>query len=107
MISHLNALIGSAYKPTSRANRELIDGLVSEGFTEAEIITVIDKKYTEWSGTDWAWCLRPSTLFGQRFEGYLNAPPRPKTSSQEAQYGACGVRIQTPPANDPLAAFLT
>jgi len=107
VISHLNALIGSAYKPTSRANRELIDGLVSEGFTEAEIITVIDKKYAEWHGTDWAWCLRPSTLFGQRFEGYLNAPPRPKTSSQEAQYGACGVRIKTPPANDPLAAFLT
>lgn len=78
VISHLNSLIGSAYKPTSRANMELIDGLVSEGFTEAEIITVIDKKYAEWHGTDWAWCLRPSTLFGQRFEGYLNAPPRPK-----------------------------
>ena len=107
VISHLNALTGSAYKPTSRANRELIDGLVSEGFTEAEIITVIDKKYTEWSGTDWAWCLRPSTLFGQRFEGYLNAPPRPKTSSQEAQYGACGIRIQTPAVENPMAKFMS
>ena len=107
VISHLNALIGSAYKPTSRANRELIDGLVSEGFTEAEIITVIDKKYAEWHGTDWAWCLRPSTLFGQKFECYLNAPPRPKTSSQEAQYGACGVRIQTPTVENPMAKFMS
>lgn len=107
VISHLNALIGSAYKPTSKANRELISGLISEGFTESELITVIDKKYAEWNGTDWAWCLRPSTLFGRRFEDYLNAAPRPKTSSQEAQYGACGLRIQTPPVNDPLAAFLT
>ena len=107
VILHLNALTGSAYKPTSRANKELINRLLSEGFTENEIITVIDKKYAEWNGTDWAWCLRPSTLFGQKFEGYLNAPPRPKTLSRKAQYGACGIKIQTPPVNDPMMAFMS
>lgn len=73
VIRYLNALVGSAYKPTSRANRELIDGLVSEGFTETEIITVIDKKYAEWHGTEWEKFLRPRTLFGQKFETYFNS----------------------------------
>lgn len=107
VISHLNALTGSAYKPTSRANMELINGLISDGFTESEIITVIDKKYDEWSETDWAWCLRPATLFGKKFEGYLNSPARPKTSPQSEKYGACGVKIQSPPENDPMLAFMS
>lgn len=101
VILHLNALTGSDYKPTSRTNRELINGLISDGFTEKEIITVIDKKYAEWNGTDWAWCLRPLTLFGKKFESYLNSPVRPKTS------GACGVKIQSPPENDPMLAFMS
>lgn len=107
VISHLNALTGSEYKPTNRTNRELINGLISDGFTENEIITVIDKKYAEWNGTDWAWCLRPLTLFGKRFESYLNSPVRPKTSLQKEKYGACGVKIQSPSENDPMLAFMT
>ena len=35
--------------------------------------TVIDKKCDEWIGTEWEKYLRPETLFGTKFEGYLNA----------------------------------
>ena len=102
-ISHLNALTGSAYKPTTRATVELIDGLVDDGFTEKEILCVIDKKFAEWNGTEWAWCLRPSTLFGKKFEDYLNAPAR--TSSQEV--GECGIKIHVPETPNPMSKFMS
>ena len=32
----------------------------------------IDRKVEEWKGTEWQKFLRPSTLFGSKFESYLN-----------------------------------
>ena len=34
---------------------------------------MIDKKCAEWIGTDFEKFLRPETLFGPKFENYLNA----------------------------------
>ena len=47
---------------------------LNEGFTEEDIRKVIDKKTEEWLGTEMAQYLRPETLFGTKFEGYLNQP---------------------------------
>lgn len=33
---------------------------------------MIDNKVAEWKGTDMEKFLRPETLFGNKFEGYLN-----------------------------------
>ena len=40
--------------------------------------TVIDKKYDDWAETEFEKYLRPSTLFGDRFEDYLNESKRKK-----------------------------
>ena len=45
-----------------------------DGFTVDDFQTVITKKAKKWQGTDMAQYLRPETLFGTKFEGYLNQP---------------------------------
>ena len=44
--------------------------------------TVIDKKADDWIGTDMEKYLRPETLFGTKFESYLNQPEKKKQKSQ-------------------------
>ena len=45
---------------------------------------VIDKKCAEWIGTEYEKYLRPETLFGTKFEGYLNARINPKQRTTNA-----------------------
>lgn len=70
---YLNSKAGTKYKPTSGKTKRLIDARVNEGFSLEDFQTVIDKKVSEWKGTEWEKFLRPETLFGNKFEGYLNA----------------------------------
>ena len=37
-----------------------------------DFIIVIDTKCSNWLGTEWERYLRPATLFGTKFENYLN-----------------------------------
>ena len=46
--------------------------LIFNRFTVSDFETVIKKKYNEWKGTEFEKFLRPSTLFGTKFEEYLN-----------------------------------
>lgn len=72
IIDHLNQTAGTAYRASSRDTKGHINARLSEGYTVADFITVIDKKTAEWKGTDMEKYLRPATLFGSKFEGYLN-----------------------------------
>lgn len=79
IISRLNELAGTNYKPTSKKTRELIDARIKEGFTEEDLITVIEKMCYLWNRepkkneVDMRPYLRPITLFqASKFEGYLN-----------------------------------
>ena len=45
---------------------------MNEGYILDDFIAVIDKKYDEWIGTEWEKYLCPETLFGTKFEKYLN-----------------------------------
>ena len=74
IIQHLNERTGSHYKPTTDKTKELIQARMNEGFTVEDFKTVIDKKCVEWMNTEWQEYLRPVTLFGTKFESYLNAP---------------------------------
>jgi len=49
---------------------------VNDGYKLEDFQTVISKKCAEWKGTDMEKYLRPETLFGTKFESYLNAKPR-------------------------------
>ena len=71
------------FKSTSKKTKTLIHARVNEGFTLENFKSVIDIKTSQWKN-DKAMCkyLRPETLFGTKFEGYLNEAP-PITDSTE------------------------
>lgn len=73
IIDYLNTIVGTSFRATTKKTKELIKVRLSEGFSIDDFKTVIDKKFTEW-GTDekMSAFLRPETLFGNKFEGYLN-----------------------------------
>ena len=73
VISYLNLRAEKNYKVTTPKTKTLIKARLKEGFTLDDFKLVIDKKCREWMGTEWAQYLRPSTLFGTKFEEYLNA----------------------------------
>lgn len=80
VVNHLNHRLGTKYKPTTQATRKLIKARLEEGFTVEDMKLVIDKKATEWVGNPkMAQFLRPDILFGNKFEGYLNAQSSPQT----------------------------
>ena len=70
----LNETTGSNYKATSKKTQSLIRARLLDGFTVDDFKAVITKKAKEWQGTDMVQYLRPETLFGTKFEGYLNQP---------------------------------
>lgn len=72
IISYLNQKNDTSYKSTSRKTQGLIKARFNEGFTLENFYTVIDNKYNDWYKTDYMKYLRPETLFGTKFEGYLN-----------------------------------
>ena len=82
VIDHLNSKCNSHYKYTTPKTRQLIEARKKEGFTLDDFITVIDKKYDEWSNdSKMVIYLRPETLFGTKFESYLNQSAKKKISS--------------------------
>jgi uncharacterized phage protein (TIGR02220 family) len=73
IIDYLNEKSGKAYKPNSAKTKTLISARLNEGFTVQDFKTVIDNKTSSWLGNnDMEKYLRPETLFGNKFEGYLN-----------------------------------
>lgn len=73
VISYLNKKAGTKYKPTSKKTQTCIHARIAEGYSVGDFKTVIDKKCSDWIGTDYEQYLRPETLFGTKFESYLNA----------------------------------
>jgi len=73
IVSHLNEKAGTKYRASTPKTKTAIHARLAEGFTLEDFITVIDKKCAEWIGSEWEKFLRPETLFGTKFEGYLNA----------------------------------
>ena len=72
IISYLNEKAGTNYKPTTKKTISLIKARFNEGFNLDDFKTVIDKKIKSWTGTEWERFIRPETLFGTKFESYLN-----------------------------------
>lgn len=73
IVDYLNQKLGSKYKASTGKTVTLINARLKENFTEEDFYTVIDKKYEEWHGdSKMSKFLRPETLFGTKFESYLN-----------------------------------
>ena len=72
IIDCLNQLAGTHYKYSTNKTKTVIKDRWNEGFDLMDFQTVIKKKCDEWIGTDMEKYLRPETLFGNKFENYLN-----------------------------------
>ena len=83
VVDYLNQKLGTNYRPTTEKTRTCINARIAEGNTYEQFKIVIDKKYNEWLGTDDAKYLRPETLFGNKFEGYLNQLDSGKKAPQK------------------------
>lgn len=73
IVGYLNEKTKSNYRTTTRETKRLIKARLNEGFTVDDFKTVIDKKTAVWfNDTQMKNYLRPTTLFGPKFEEYLN-----------------------------------
>lgn len=74
VVAHLNLRAGTKYRASGQATQRHINARLAEGYTLEDFKAVIDKKCAEWKGGEMEKFLRPETLFGTKFENYLNAP---------------------------------
>lgn len=90
IVAALNEALGTSYRPTSKKTRQLIHARWAEGFRFPDFEAVIATMAAAW-GDDpkMSAYLRPETLFGPKFESYLN---RPKPRKERAH-------------GDPFAAY--
>lgn len=72
IIEYLNTKTGKNYRCNVQKNKSLIKARWSEGYRLDDFKQVIDNTVTDWSGTKYAKYLRPETLFGTKFDSYLN-----------------------------------
>ena len=72
VVDHLNEKIGSRYKANTKTTQKFITDRLNEGYELEDFFKVIDNKCAEWLYTEMAPYLRPETLFGTKFDTYLN-----------------------------------
>ena len=83
IVDYLNQNAGTHYRANNKTTQKHINARLTEGYTFDNFKTVIDKMCQKWKGTDMEQYLRPETLFGTKFESYLNA----KINTKEVKNG--------------------
>jgi uncharacterized phage protein (TIGR02220 family) len=86
IIDFLNECTGKSYKPTSKVAILNINARLKEGYTKDDFIKVISIKATKWLNTKFEDYLTPNTLFGNKFESYLNEKINTEKSKQDNAY---------------------
>ncbi len=73
VLEYLNLVAGKSYRASTASNKKVINARFNEGYKLSDFKRVIDNKWLDW-GNDRSneRYLRPETLFGNKFEGYLN-----------------------------------
>lgn len=77
IVDYLNLKTKKNFKAGTKATQRHISARLEEGYSLEDFKNVIDKKVREWQGTEMDQYLRPETLFGMKFEGYLNQSDKP------------------------------
>lgn len=76
IVDYLNKKTGKKFKATTDKTKRLIKARFNEGFEVADFKQVVDNQTQAWlHDSKMAKYLRPETLFGPKFESYLNARP--------------------------------
>ena len=77
IVAYLNEVCGTSYRPTSQKTKRLVSARLKEGFTVDDFKRVIRVKADAWlKDPRMRQYLRPETLFGTKFESYLNEAPQ-------------------------------
>lgn len=88
IVDYLNLKTSKSYKHSTSKTKSLIKARWNEGFRVDDFKKVIDNKCFEWIGDPgMAKYLRPETLFGTKFEGYLNENNVVPQTQEEKDYG--------------------
>ena len=75
ILDYLNSKVGTSYRASSKTTQRLIKARSNEGFEVEDFKKVIDIKVAAWKNDPkMSQYLRPATLFGTKFESYLNEP---------------------------------
>ena len=93
VVEYLNQKTGKNFKHTSKVTQRHIRARLAEGFTVSDFKQVIDKKCSDWlRDQKMKEYLRPETLFGTKFESYLNS--KTTTIQQTGPYiDSCGLKV--------------
>ena len=93
IVQYLNQKTGKNFKHTSKVTQRHIRARLAEGFTVSDFKQVIDKKCSDWlRDQKMKEYLRPETLFGTKFESYLNS--KTTTTKQTGPYiDSCGIKV--------------
>ena len=84
VVDYLNIKANTNYRTNTKNTQSLINARLKEGYTVEDFKIVIDVKVKSWLGTEWEKYLRPQTLFGSKFENYLNENKKaPVTGTQK------------------------
>lgn len=93
IVQYLNQKTNKNFKHTSKVTQRHIRARLAEGFTVSDFKQVIDNKCNDWlRDQKMKEYLRPETLFGTKFESYLNS--KATTTKQTGPYiDSCGLRV--------------
>jgi uncharacterized phage protein (TIGR02220 family) len=87
IVDYLNEKTDSHYKATTPKTKQLVQARIKEGFTVDDFKTVIDKKTATWlNDNKMNKYLRPLTLFGTKFEDYLNEKVKGQPDKNDPYY---------------------
>lgn len=83
IIDYLNQQTNRSYTNKAKDAVRAINARISEGHRLEDFKKVIDIKTKQWMGTEFENYLRPITLFGTKFNSYINERPT-ETNNQSA-----------------------
>lgn len=93
IVQYLNQKTNKNFKHTSKVTQRHIRARLAEGFAVNDFKRVIDNKCNDWlRDQKMKEYLRPETLFGTKFESYLNS--KTTTTKQTGPYiDSCGLKV--------------
>lgn len=83
IIHFLNETCNTSFKNNTEKTKSSIKARFKEGYSLEDFKTVILKKQKEWENTKMETFLRPITLFGGKFESYLNQKEALKSENKK------------------------
>lgn len=87
VIEYLNQKTSKNFKSTTQKTKKLIQARLNDNFTIQDFYKVIDTKTKEWINDKvMSKYLRPETLFGTKFESYLNETTEDKNDNDDNSF---------------------